>query len=126
MNLQRISCTGLLLALNLSLPMPAAAQYVGPGGGGGAKGPVDSLSAINARPVDDQPVQLRGRISQKLSSDKYLFTDGSEQIRIELDDSLLPQHPINELTVVEIAGEVEKDFMETPEIDVERLTVISR
>ena len=53
-----------------------------------------------------------------------MFSDGSGQIRVEIDDEVFPRHRIGPQTTVELHGEVEKDFMQRVEIDVERLLIV--
>lgn len=109
-----IASTALLFGFNVQ------AQYVGPNS--------DSIPAtvaeILANPVDDQDVLLQGKLTDRLSKDKYTFADDSGEIRVEIDDDEFPRQPVDENTVIEIYGEVEKDFLESPEIDVDRVRVI--
>lgn len=108
------------LAVLVIFPGFAAAQYIGPG----TARPPGSLTELLKSPVDGQGVQLRGRLLQQLNSDKYLFSDGKSQIRVEIKSSVFPKQAIDDQTEIDILGEVEKDFMETPEIDVERVEVV--
>lgn len=85
---------------------------------------VRDLAQVLRNPVDDQPVVLRGHIRKRLSSDKYLFVSGGREIRVEIDHELVPAQRVAPDTLVEIEGEVEKDFLESPEIDVHRITVL--
>ncbi len=103
----------------LCFAAPASAQFVGPG----AQERVTDVQAILDNPTDDQPVTLRGRILERVGDEKYLFTDGTAQIRIEIDDEVFPPQRITPEMEVEIYGEVEDDFMQDPEVDVERVTV---
>lgn len=102
----------------------ASAQYVGPGGAGGMARTPFTITDVLASPVDGQNVQLRGRLLQKLNRNKYLFSDGKSQIRVEIDDDKFPKQPIDDRTDIQIMGEVEKDFMETPEIDVDQVEIV--
>ena len=79
----------------------AHAQYVGPSS---TKSP-STVAETLKNPIDDQEVLFRGKLLKKLSS--------------------FPGQKISESTVVEIYGEIEKDSLETPEIDVERLTIVN-
>lgn len=99
---------------------PALAQYTGPG----AQGVAVSVQDILDNPVDDQRVILRGHLVRQVSDDKYLFSDGLKEIRVEIDRKRFPAQSIDEKTRVEIVGEVEKDFLESPEIDVEVMRVV--
>ncbi len=95
------------------------AQYVGPGATYKT-----SLAAILDNPVDDELVKLQGYLVKKVSSDKYIFTDGSAEIRVEIDTDVFPAQAFDENDVIEIMGEVEKDFLQSPEIDVDRITLV--
>ena len=112
----------LLAALTVPMLIAATAahaQYAGPGAAPAAT----SIKAILAKPVDDQRVVLSGRVLKQVSSDKYLFTDGTGQIRIEMDSDELPAQTFDEKTEVEIIGKVEKEFLDSPEIDVKSVSV---
>jgi uncharacterized protein (TIGR00156 family) len=98
----------------------ASAQYFGPGAQGAANNP----KAVLDNPVDDQYVVLRGNLTSRVGGEKYMFTDGSGQIRVDVDDDVFPRHRIGPETVVELHGEVEKDFMQSPEIDVDRVLIV--
>lgn len=99
----------------------AQAYYAGPGSTPGAKTVADILK----NPIDDEDVILQGKIVRKLRKDKYMFSDGTGEIRVEIDQKHFRGQRVTENTVVEIIGEVEKDFMETPEIDVDRVNIVS-
>lgn len=98
----------------------AHAEYVGPSP---AKSP-STVAEILKNPIDDQEVSLQGKLLKKLSSDKYLFSDGTGEIIVEIDNDDFPDQKVFENTVVQISGEIEKDFLVTPEIDVKRLTIV--
>jgi uncharacterized protein (TIGR00156 family) len=71
------------------------------------KMPVTTVAQIQAQPVDDQRVVLQGQITQKIGDDKYLFTDGSGMIVLEIDDVPASAVPLNQ--PVKVFGEVEID-----------------
>lgn len=109
------------LALTAALlAAPAWAQYTGPA----AQPVATSVQAILDKPVDDQRVSLRGKVLRQLKGDKYIFSDGKAEIRVEIDQHLLPATPFGADAQVEITGEVEKDFLESPEIDVDALRLL--
>ena len=99
----------------------AQAQYVGPSTT--AEAP-KTVAAILKHPVDDQAVVLRGYLLRKVGKEKYTFSDGTAEIRVDIDDKVFMNRKIDAKTQVEIRGEVEKDFMESPEIDVDVLTLV--
>lgn len=100
----------------------AHAQYVGPGQGTN----LTTVAEVLKNPVDDQEVLLRGKITRKLKKEHYEFKDDTGAIRVEIDDKYFYNLKVTDKTVVEIYGEVEKDFMQSPEIDVKRLTIIQQ
>ena len=105
----------------ITLSHTAFAQYVGP-----SNLVKTELSQIIDKPVDDDYVKVQGYLIKKVSSDKYILSDGKQQIRVEIDDYVFPSQPFGENDLIEIEGEIEKDFLESPEIDVNRLTVINK
>jgi uncharacterized protein (TIGR00156 family) len=112
--------TLLLLALSLGLASSATAQFVGPG----TSDALTTVQLILDNPQDDQTVILRGVLLEKVGHEKYAFSDETGQIRVEIDNEVFPQQRITPDMTVEIYGEVEKDFLRNPDIDVERLTVV--
>lgn len=95
----------------------ASAQYNGP-----AAGDITTVSSVLANGKDDQYVRLVGTIKGQASEEKYMFADATGEIRVEIDRNVF-KDPVDENTKVEIRGEIEKDFMESAEIDVESLIV---
>ncbi|MEZ5446449.1 MAG: NirD/YgiW/YdeI family stress tolerance protein [Gammaproteobacteria bacterium] len=108
------------LAALLAVAPFASAQFFGPG----AQGSANNVKAVLDDPVDDQYVVLRGNLTSQVGSEKYMFSDGSGQIRVEIDDDVFPRHRIGPDTAVELYGEVEKDFMQSVEIDVDRMLIV--
>ncbi len=109
-----------VLPLFFGLTSGAQAQFTGPG----ALPEKTSLAEVLANPVDDQRVKLRGHLVKQLSSDKYLFSDGTQEIRVEIDAKDMPSQSFGPDMTLLIEGEVEKDFLESPEIDVDRVTIV--
>lgn len=112
--------TALVLAASL-LAGIASAQYVGP-----STAPIRlTIADVLKDPVDDAQVTFTGVIVKKVGTDKYLFPDGISQIRMEIDRKYFPATPLTDKTKVRIRGEVEKEFLESPEIDVDHLEIVS-
>lgn len=111
--------TGAAVAVML-VPVAAFAQYTGPG----AVPAHQTVAAVLADGRDDQPVVLRGTLVKQLSSDKYLFADKTGEIRVEIDPHLFASQPVSDATVVELRGEVEKEYLQSPEVDVDSLQVL--
>jgi uncharacterized protein (TIGR00156 family) len=112
--------TLLLLFLPLGLATTSVAQFVGPG----ASNAPTTVQSILDNPQDDQTVTLRGILLEKVGHEKYAFSDDTGQIRIEIDDDVFPPQRITPDMTIEIYGEIEKDFLRSPEVDVERVTVV--
>ena len=98
----------------------ASAQFAGPG----ATAPYSSVAEVLQHAVDDTRVELEGVIIRQVGKEKYIFTDGKTEIRIEIDEKYMPAVKFDERTRVRIRGEVEKDFLESPEIDVDAVILV--
>jgi uncharacterized protein (TIGR00156 family) len=68
---------------------------------------------------------LRGEITGKIDDEEYMFTDGTGNIRLDIDDDLLWGQVLTQGTRVEIEGKVDKHlFGDAVDIDVERVLVL--
>lgn len=105
----------------LGLATAAQAEYTGPGAGTPAP---STVAAVLSEGHDDQDVTLRGHLVKKVGKEKYIFADDSGKIRVDIDHDDFPNAAVDEKTMIEITGEIEKDFMESPEIDVDKLTIV--
>lgn len=121
----------LILSTVLSLTtipvLVAYAQYVGPGSQasqGQVAAPLTSVADVLKRGSDDQRVTLTGNVVKKVGREKYLFRDASGEIRIEIDEDVMPAQPFDDKKKVEIMGEVEKDFLRSVEIDVQAIRLL--
>ena len=103
----------------LGIPAAVQAQYVGPST---QKAPT-TVADVLKNPVDDQNVVLRGHLIKKVGNEKYLFSDGTGEIRVEIEAEDFPVQKIDDKTLIVIRGEVENDFLKSPEIDVEMISI---
>jgi len=119
MNISKTFLLGGMLVGSLALLQPASgqAQYTGPS----THHAPATVAEILKNPVDDQDVVLRGHLLRKVGNEKYIFSDGTGEIRVEIEAEDFPPEQIDDKAQVEIRGEVEKDFLDSPEIDVEAL-----
>jgi len=117
----RRSCTALLLAaaLTLTLATLTAAQPTA------SNGDLTTIAQILDDPEDDRDVRIRGQILEQVSTEKYAFSDETGQIRIEIDEDVLPGRDIRIGMRLEIRGEIETAFLRQPEIDVEHLVLLT-
>jgi uncharacterized protein (TIGR00156 family) len=94
-------------------PVNAQDGYRGPG--------ADVVTVETAKGLrDEYPVVLRGKIERFLGDEKYLFTDETGSIIVEIDNRLWRGISVDQNDTVEITGEVDKDFTRT-EIEVDSL-----
>ena len=115
-----------LSALALAVSAPAFAQYTGPSSAApaAASSPLTTISAVLKDGKDDQKVTLTGTLKEKVGNEKYTFTDGKDEIRVEIDSEDFPTQKVDEKVKIEITGEVEKDYFQSPEIDVDTVKII--
>ena len=107
----------------LLFPMRVSAQFIGPG----AEDTLTDAQSILNNPVEEEEVSLRGRLAKKVGDEKYLFQDASGGMRVEIDDDeflRLPHHVTPEMKI-EIFGDVETAYLESPEVDVEVIRILS-
>ncbi len=116
-----------MAALGAGMVLSAHAQYQGPGSRAAKSAqqvPMASVADVKKHGRDDQRVTLTGHVAKKVGWEKYLFRDASGEIRIEIDDDVMPTEPFDDKTKVEIFGEVEKDFLRSVEIDVKAVRLL--
>ncbi|HDY8107715.1 TPA: NirD/YgiW/YdeI family stress tolerance protein [Vibrio vulnificus] len=68
----------------------------------------------------EKDVVVEGTLVRQLNKDTYIFTDGSAEIQVELDDDIRFTQTINSNTRLRLFGEFEGG--NTPEIEVDSLT----
>jgi len=90
--------------------------------GGGFTGPgAQAVSVQEAKNLrDDAPVILRGTILRFLGDERYLFSDNTGTIVVEIDDKLWIGFSVSENELVEIRGEVDRELLRV-EIDVKSI-----
>lgn len=117
----------LLFAMPVQAGFTGAASAPAADGKGGFTGPgaTNNTTVQAAKGMrDDTHVTLTGNIVSRISGDKYLFRDATGEITIEIDDDDFRGQNVSPDNTVRIFGEVEKDFGEPAEIDVDRLDVL--
>lgn len=109
------------LATAALLTPHAFAEYTGP-----SNTPIyKTIGEVLQNPVDDVQVSLEGYLLREVGKEKHIFSDGKSEVRVDIDRKLMPATAINDKTRVLIRGEIEKDFMQSPEIDVDHLSVLN-
>ena len=92
---------------------------------GGFRGPsANVITVAEAKTLrDDTPVILRGRIVRSLGNEKYIFSDETGSITVEIERKTWGSLSINENEIVEISGEIDRDSRGV-EIEVETIRKI--
>lgn len=107
-----------LIAAAALVSTPALAQFQGPS--------VPAATVEHAKTLkDDANVTLKGNITQNLGGEKYVFQDATGTITVEIDNDKWNGQPVAPQDLVEIRGEVDKDWNST-EIDVEQITKVAQ
>ena len=70
---------------------------------------------------DDTPVILRGNIVRALGNKRYLFSDSTGTITIEIERKVWGSISVDENDMVEISGEIDRDW-NSIEVEVDRIT----
>jgi uncharacterized protein (TIGR00156 family) len=93
--------------------------------GGGFSGPGVSVSTVKQALTmrDDAWIVLRGNIVQHVGKDKYLFQDATGTIHVEIDDDKWGGQTVTPADLVEIEGEIDKDW-NSVEVDVEHIAKV--
>jgi len=110
----------LLIFASVFCAQTASAQYVGPSGVETYK----TVADILRNPVDDAQVVLSGYLIRKIGKEKYIFSDGVSEMTVDIDDKYFPATPVSEKTKVQIRGEIDKDLLRSPEVEVDFVSVL--
>lgn len=73
---------------------------------------------------DDSYVTVEGRILNKVGDDEYMFSDGTAQIRVEIEDEVWGSQTVSsDNNRVRLYGEIDKELHKT-ELKAKQLTVL--
>lgn len=116
----------LLAFFALVLTFALAGNAVAKKNGGGFEGPgIAKTSVAEALKMsDDTPVVLKGKIEKSLGNEKYQFNDGTGIIVVEIDDDDWNGIVVKPENTVELRGEIDKDMMRAPEVDVDVVILV--
>lgn len=94
---------------------------------GGFVGPNGSSTTVESAKSlrDDTWVTLRGNIVERISDDLYLFKDATGSVNVDIDHKRWNGITVTPQDVVEIQGEVDKDW-NSVEIDVKQVTKVTK
>ena len=110
-----------ILGLSIALTGNSLAKNHGGGFLDSSITPSSVKEALNMG--DDTPVVLKGKIEKSLGNEKYQFNDGTGIIIIEIDNDEWNGLTVTPNTLIIISGEIDKDMMSPPEVDVEFITL---
>lgn len=92
--------------------------------GGFVDANVAPVSIAEARKLsEDAVVSLQGHLTKRLTKDTYNFTDGTDDIVVEIDKKVWRGQMISPKEKVLIYGEIDKEDM-TTEIDVKSIKIV--
>jgi uncharacterized protein (TIGR00156 family) len=105
---------------------PAIPHTVSPGYIGPSAIPMMTVADLLAHGKDDQYLTLRGRITQYLGDEDYLFVDPTGSIRLEIDHDKFPRDKqVGADTMIEITGEYEKKMIGHSKVEVNSMRIIA-
>ena len=117
----------LVLAATLAAPT-IAAGFQGPNSaqGGGFQGPTTGIEADTVAKAQKSWDDARVVITQRVagSDDKYIFKDTTGEMIVEIDFELFAGRTVTPQNKVRLSGKVDKDFMESPKVDVKVLEIL--
>ncbi|MBM3617944.1 MAG: NirD/YgiW/YdeI family stress tolerance protein [Alphaproteobacteria bacterium] len=116
--MKKLFITAAAAAFTGTLAFAAHAQYTGP-----SSVKTNTVADVLKTAKDDTYVQLQGHIIAQVGEEKYTFKDKTGEIRVEIDKKDFTAK-VDDKTLVEIRGEFEKDFLQSPEIDVDSIVVV--
>ncbi len=107
------------------LTLVACAAFAGAAVAGFVSDKNQNLTVNAAKELrDDTPVQLKGRITQSLGDEKYIFADDTGTIIVEIDNEDWRGQDVSPKDTVIIDGEMDKSFFSPTEIDVDRIEIV--
>ncbi|EFE05927.1 TIGR00156 family protein [Citrobacter youngae ATCC 29220] len=133
MTMKKLAAIVAVMAL-CSAPVLAAQQggFSGPttttqSQSGGFVGPNGSSTTVaSAKSLrDDTWVTLRGNIVERISDDLYVFKDATGTVNVDIDHKRWNGVTVTPQDVVEIQGEVDKDW-NSVEIDVKQISKVAK
>jgi uncharacterized protein (TIGR00156 family) len=86
--------------------------------------PITEAQAVAAA-KDGQPAKLRGKIVKQETRNQYLFSDGTGNVLVEIDDKLLNGNKLNAGTQIEIDGKVDTRVLRDPKVEARAVTVLA-
>ena len=81
---------------------------------------IESVADVKNK-SDETLVVMQGQIVKALGDEKYMFTDNTGEIIIEIDDDDFNGVSVTAGEMVEISGEVDKEMMKPAKVEVKSI-----
>ncbi|CAG22869.1 conserved hypothetical protein [Photobacterium profundum SS9] len=89
-------------------------------------GPIDTVTVAelldSTSMFTERNAVVEGKLIKQINADTFIFSDGTKEIQVELDDDIHLPQAIDATTKVRLFGEYEGG--NTPEIEVDRVQVL--
>ncbi|WP_036799487.1 MULTISPECIES: YgiW/YdeI family stress tolerance OB fold protein [Photobacterium] len=89
-------------------------------------GPVDTVTVAelleNTSMFTERNAVVEGKLIKQIDAETFIFSDGTKEIQVELDDDIHMPQTIDATTKVRLFGEYEGG--NTPEIEVDRIQLL--
>lgn len=111
--------TFLTISLAFLFAISAFSQFTGPGSSKDSYTVKQIKEKAHKLDRTDKQITVTGKIIKQIKKDTYLFEDKSGSINVKIKEKNLPKKPFDANTEVTLTGEVDYDFLEGTEIEVE-------
>lgn len=115
-----------IATLAVMAPTLALAGDHDKGAGISYSGPVDTVTVAelleDTGMLTERNAVVEGQLIKQINAETFIFSDGTKEIQVELDDDIRLPQAIDATTKVRLFGEYEGG--NTPEIEVDRLQVL--
>ncbi|OLQ71340.1 hypothetical protein BIT28_02790 [Photobacterium proteolyticum] len=89
-------------------------------------GPVDTVTVAelleDTGMLTERNAVVEGKLIKQINAETFIFSDGTKEIQVEIDDDMRLPQTIDATTQVRLFGEYEGG--NTPEIEVDRLQIL--
>ncbi|MGF1682419.1 NirD/YgiW/YdeI family stress tolerance protein [Photobacterium makurazakiensis] len=89
-------------------------------------GPVDTVTVASlladTSMFTEKDAVVEGRLIKQINADTFIFSDGTKEIQVEIDDDIRMPQAINADTRLRLYGEYEGG--NTPEIEIDRIQLL--
>jgi len=123
-NLKRIVFGTSMFFLSFTFVENASAQYVGPGANGKTLSVKELTDQAFRLDKSDAQVSIQGFVVKQINKDTYLFKDNTGSLNVEISKKHLPNRAFNDKTELKLIGEVDYDFLNGVELEVNEVIFV--